>query len=96
MNACPPSSPGNGKILIIPRLTLNMAMKLIKAIIPMLVTSPAIEAIWIGPPKFFIFNCPVKKELCKLCDKEFDDFNTLEKHMQSYHDHKSSSDLLWT
>ena len=38
--------------------------------------------------------CPVKEELCKLCDKEFDDFDTLEKHMQSCHDHKSSSDLL--
>ena len=39
-------------------------------------------------------DCPVKKELCKLCDKEFDDFDTLEKHMQSYHDHFSSSELL--
>ena len=41
-------------------------------------------------------DCPVKKELCKLCDKEFDDFKTLEKHMQSCHDHFSSSDLLWS
>ena len=38
--------------------------------------------------------CPVKKELCKLCDKEFDDFDTLEKHMESCHDHFSSSELL--
>jgi|TARA_B110000305_G_C19313826_1_gene575323 hypothetical protein len=38
--------------------------------------------------------CPEKKELCKLCDKEFDDFDTLEKHRQSYHGHKSSSELL--
>ena len=33
MSACPPSSPGNGRILIIPKLTLNIAIKLINAIL---------------------------------------------------------------
>jgi hypothetical protein len=27
----------------------------------------------------------LEKELCELCDQEFDDFDTLQQHMQSCH-----------
>ena len=31
----------------------------------------------------------LKKELCELCNKEFDDFDTLQKHMSSHHKQQS-------
>ncbi|OGU35564.1 MAG: hypothetical protein A2068_04560 [Ignavibacteria bacterium GWB2_35_6b] len=51
---CPPSKTGNGRILIIAKLKLNIARKNKNEIIPLSADCAAYFAILTGPPKAFL------------------------------------------
>ncbi len=55
---CPPSSMGTGKRFRRNRLTLMTAVKNARLGSPWRACSPAVTAIWIGPPMFFRSSWP--------------------------------------